>query len=414
MNTKELRDLINTSEDASWFGQINISLNTIDGKKEIQSFVNIYQYLSSEMDFLDSKKLPDEFEQVLDKYRRALGYMDQCINNIKSWSRPNFSSNWRKVEQLFGQVTIFPISEMPSTEFLLGIFQKNPRNFKGAYDFLSRSLNNNSFQNADYFKGTIMGYEFSSREDTELLSRKNHEKVSIGKIRSRFQKSIEEAELTIQHLEKTNQEFISTHKKTCDSETEKRASLFDQWFQESKNGYAEFNTKSKSDLEELEKLYREKLKLEAPAKYWSDRATTLRKSGERWLIFLIVSILLAVAILSAILFFIADGTLKDLFDNTGSAIRWSIVLITLISFLAYGLRIFSKLIFSSFHLVRDAEEREQLVYVYLALVKDKKIDETERHLIMQSIFSRADSGLLREESSPTMPGNIVDRILKKE
>ena len=88
-------------------------------------------------------------------------------------------------------------------------------------------------------------------------------------------------------------------------------------------------------------------------------------------------------------------------------------MITLISFIAYAIRVISKLTFSSFHLVRDAEEREQLTYVYLALHKEKGIDQTERHLVMQSLFSRADTGLLKDDASPTMPGNIVDKFVTK-
>ena len=67
--------------------------------------------------------------------------------------------------------------------------------------------------------------------------------------------------------------------------------------------------------------------------------------------------------------------------------------------------------FSTFHLSRDAEEREQLTYVFLAMQKEKAIDPTERHLIMQSLFSRADTGLLKDEGSPTMPGNIFDKVI---
>ncbi len=110
---------------------------------------------------------------------------------------------------------------------------------------------------------------------------------------------------------------------------------------------------------------------------------------------------------------ISIGTIEKIFQNAGTAIKWSVIYITLFSFLAYAIRIFSKLTFSSFHLVRDAEEREQLTYVYLALQKEKGIDQTERHLIMQSLFSRADSGLLKDDASPTMPGNIVDQMIKK-
>ena len=78
------------------------------------------------------------------------------------------------------------------------------------------------------------------------------------------------------------------------------------------------------------------------------------------------------------------------------------------------IRTFTKLSFSAYHLVRDAEERKQLVYVYLALKQDNAIKDEERILILQSIFSRADSGLLKEDSSPTMPGssNVVDKLFR--
>jgi len=79
--------------------------------------------------------------------------------------------------------------------------------------------------------------------------------------------------------------------------------------------------------------------------------------------------------------------------------------------LAYGIRVLARITFSSFHLARDAEEREQLTHIYLALKKDTTIDQEERKLIMQSIFSRADTGLLKEDSSPTMPGNIMSNII---
>jgi hypothetical protein len=119
-----------------------------------------------------------------------------------------------------------------------------------------------------------------------------------------------------------------------------------------------------------------------------------------------------VVLLVTVLFLITSGALKEMFTKTGSAVRLSILFITLISFLAYGIRTFAKLMFSSYHLSRDAEEREQLAYVYLALKKEQGIDDTERHLIMQSIFSRADSGLLKTDASPSMPGINLDKFIK--
>ncbi len=94
-------------------------------------------------------------------------------------------------------------------------------------------------------------------------------------------------------------------------------------------------------------------------------------------------------------------------------IKWSIILITIISLLAYGIKILARLTFSTYHLSRDAEEREQLTHVYLALKKDTSVEEVDRHLILQSLFSRSDTGLLKEDSSPTMPSGIVEKYIGK-
>ncbi len=69
------------------------------------------------------------------------------------------------------------------------------------------------------------------------------------------------------------------------------------------------------------------------------------------------------------------------------------------------------MVFSSFHLQRDAEEREQLTHVYLALTHEKdELDVEARNIILQALFSRADTGLLGGDSGPTMPG--INEMLK--
>lgn len=35
----------------------------------------------------------------------------------------------------------------------------------------------------------------------------------------------------------------------------------------------------------------------------------------------------------------------------------------------------------------------------------------DRNIVLQSIFSRADTGLLKEDSSPTMP-SIIEKVVK--
>ena len=65
--------------------------------------------------------------------------------------------------------------------------------------------------------------------------------------------------------------------------------------------------------------------------------------------------------------------------------------------------------FSSFHLMRDAEEREQLTHLYLNLRDGKDDDPESRKIILQALFSRSDTGLLAGDHSPTMP-TVQDAI----
>ena len=139
----------------------------------------------------------------------------------------------------------------------------------------------------------------------------------------------------------------------------------------------------------------------------------LKEEGWSAIYWLIGLILFACLSLYLLLWLTPEGMLLSFIKGQASAIKWSIIYVTFIAFLTYGIRALNKIAFSSFHLARDAEEREQLTFVYLALIKDGSVDEKDRSLIMQSLFSRADTGLLKEDSSPTMPNDIVGKLFNK-
>lgn len=99
-------------------------------------------------------------------------------------------------------------------------------------------------------------------------------------------------------------------------------------------------------------------------------------------------------------------------DDKSKAIRLSIVFLVFLSILIYGIRTLNKVTFSSFHLARDADERYQLYN--LAPINEKSMDKDDRLLVMQSLFSRADTGLLKDDSSFSMTGaaTIVEKLSK--
>ena len=116
-----------------------------------------------------------------------------------------------------------------------------------------------------------------------------------------------------------------------------------------------------------------------------------------------------------ILYNLPESLTKSIFTGDPEAIKGLLILTIVVSFSAYLVRTFSRLAFSSLHLQRDSEEREQLTMVYLALKKEGAITDEERNLVLESLFSRAETGLLRRDSSPEMPGfsNILEKLSGK-
>lgn len=90
----------------------------------------------------------------------------------------------------------------------------------------------------------------------------------------------------------------------------------------------------------------------------------------------------------------------------------SIILTVIISAGLLLINLFIKLSLSAYHLSRDAQERHKLAYVYLALLKEKAVEESDRTVVLQSLFSRSDTGLLKGDSSPTIPDGMIAQALK--
>jgi hypothetical protein len=412
MTLKELKEIIAASQNKEWLQSYELVINYphINYKAHLKGVASIYEFITDQADgFSKISDLPPELDKIRIRFIDAKGNLLRLISqkdiNKGSWNNTliGISSNHNNQPNF-----LYNSSEV---EFLVKVFKERPEFFPGAFEYLAGSTLHLSQKG--YLPGYFLAYEFASKDFSKIAERIETEKKSINTIRAGFQEKLGEAEAeVVEYLAKTNQKFDEYAKQIDVLKTEKNKT-FDSWFGKTSGDFIQFNTDSIKKIKDLEDLYQQKLKLEAPAKYWNERAKKLRLEGYKWLGGLIAITLIAIGVLIWTLNEISVGTIEKIFQNTGTAIKWSVIYITLISFLAYAIRIFSKLTFSSFHLVRDAEEREQLTYVYLALQKEKGIDQTERHLIMQSLFSRADSGLLKDDASPTMPGNIVDQMIKR-
>lgn len=167
-------------------------------------------------------------------------------------------------------------------------------------------------------------------------------------------------------------------------------------------------------LQNLENAYLKKLQLEAPAKYWKELAQSYLHRGS---ILLFLTLLLGSCVITFLLNILLDLDIITLFDQTElnfKTIRGSLILIVMTSVAGYLLHLFTRLSISSFHLSRDYRERFQLTNVFLALLRDGdvKCDDQVKQIVMQALFSRSDTGLLKGEHGFKMPK--VSDILKSE
>ena len=155
----------------------------------------------------------------------------------------------------------------------------------------------------------------------------------------------------------------------------------------------------------LENTYTKLLQLKGPAEYWDELAKSYH--GRGWWLLGVVG-LIGVLVFGSLLALLFDCDKLPLLNHVkfdAVTVRASLIFIVLTSVAGYLLHLFTRLSISSFHLARDYRERFQLTRVYLALIKDGDIqnEESTRQIVLQSIFSRSDTGLLKGDHALTMP-----------
>ena len=165
----------------------------------------------------------------------------------------------------------------------------------------------------------------------------------------------------------------------------------------------------------LEDAYSKKLQLEGPAQHWKNLSRFYLCWG--WGLLVLSLVLGGVAIGGLFWLLVQADTIVIFNENklSLSTIRASLILIAATSMAGYLLHLCTKLAISCFHLSRDYRERFQLTNVFLALLRDGdvKCDDQVKQIVMQALFSRSDTGLLKGEHSFKMP-SVADLVRKEE
>lgn len=367
--------------------------------KKIASPYSYIQFIESELEFWDDNN-PDRTLQDISKVRKLEQAKESFYKAYDYYLQDNsFQGNMHlnnSVNFLSGGVLY---SKTDLAKYVLSYGNRSTTFISGLKDGISTTRTNSKSVSVDYLEGVFTAFaylkivdnpsKFSKKELLTFSDAVNKAIDNYNELDSEYIRSFHEQELRILDREESVRQDIENLE----------------------NNAKEYFDNRNIRCEELETLYREKLMLQGPAEYWSAMEEDYTKKGKRWLWASVVCSVVVIGILLLIIWLVpnlfSDGThWIDVFKNSA--------IITVIASIAiYTLRVMVKMSMSSYHLARDAKEREQLAYFYLALKDNDGVTDKERAIVLNALFSRSETGLLKGDSSPTMSGDVL-KILKDQ
>ncbi len=412
MTPKELKEVVADSANVEWLNDIEATFNFphIELSIPFKGITAIYEYV------FQQTKYWEEVSWIGNPHlQESLNYfasLTQLINIfITKTDVQTLSNNWINIRDKIQNTSYYRFPyDTPEATFLIQLYKSNRNYFLGGYRFITRQ--NINYNDWNELNGMLLAFEFSQRNFSEITARRDPEKKSISRLRSEFQQYLPKSEQQlIEHLANANKLYKDYTAKIDAFKIEKEKS-FSEWFENTKTEqWDKWYDDKLETLKKLEETYETKLKLEKPARYWKAKSTNYIKQAKSARTLLIWITGVSFGVITAIIFISPKWIFEQVLSgNVISAIRWSVLFLTLISLIAFSLRIISKYMMSSYHLARDAEERHTLTFFYLALLKDTEVKDEDRKLILQSLFSRSDTGLLKEDSSPTMPNDLISKL----
>jgi hypothetical protein len=416
MTSNELKKKVAKAANLAWHTDVEETFNFpyVNFVLTLKGVSSIYEFVTQQINGWQKIEdpLPDELSLSKTYFENIKNHIINFVDGYSQTSDINLQHYWSSVSVEINSVHNFPVPyHIPETKFLISLYNKSSIYYLGAYNVLVAS--NFSINSKDLFFGAILGYEFKLKDATELTNRRKAEQKGLTNLKIDFQAYMGSNESAlINHLNDAN-ELYKKYAEQIDEIKKEKEQLFSEWFETTKtNKWQKWYDEKITKLEKLEETYETKLKLEKPAKYWQIKSATYYKQGQDAKTILIRTIGATATFLALILIISPKWIFMNVFNGNSTAIvRWSIVFITLVTLIAYAIKALTKYMFSSFHLARDAEERHTLTFFYLALLKDTQVNDDDRKLILQSLFSRVETGLLKDDSSPTMPNDAISKII---
>ena len=366
-------------------------------------------FWSQRQDIANQSPMASSFIQKYSGFQTIINQIESLKPQFDTWDAVAFNSNFTNIINSY-IATSWLWSGHPLIEKWLELIDTSSNTADAFFEALVQKTTSRFANGIDFFKGYVIAYEYVNQENTEINRRRNSEKKSLTKLSDQLTQKHDEL---IGEVSKFETDFTAWKVKTESDfsawQSTQKLLTDDTILANSKNFHEQLASWTDEKLK-LENLYQEKLRFDGAAQYWATKGDLLKNEGRRWGLALLASLVMGIILFTFIFvkFLSGKSTMLNL-QNIEGVLIFAII----VSSYAFIVRALSKLTFSSFHLMRDAEEREQLTHLYLNIREGTNDDVESRRIILQSLFSRSESGLLSNESGPTMPIQEIIQVIKK-
>lgn len=386
-----------SKEKQQIFEELEVQLR-IYPEDAIQEFIKIddlYDYIVNEAKF---------WRACTEGHCNSIrGFFQSLQNELDSIIKtPDINNFTVQIKSLVNKLnkSAFPCIYSTTTHSIeiLKLYNKHPNSANGFIDYIRRMVTG-SLTDFNFYLGWQQGYSFENPNPNSSITESNEQK--LNELSSKYRSDIG-------RLNKLYEE----DKKSLDESNKQIIDNMLEW-QSLNKGSLEALLKEKNEkLESLENVYQENLRLKAPAQHWKDLEDHYEKKGDIWRRWTIGAFIIVMALLIVIFFELPSVFLMDTSFLTFNSLRSTVVLAVIIALGVYLIKLFVKLSMSAYHLSRDAKERFELTSFYLSLINEAAIAPEDRNIVLQALFSRADTGLLKGDSSPTLPDGLLSQIMK--
>ena len=360
---------------------------------KLVSMDQLEDLLKSELEFWQSPIWREKIRSlsIVENLSHAQSYFENAKQYI---GRNDISSAQSSLRNSLGSIRSNLLYSQTTLAQTLWIHrERNEFFFQGFHKIINKHLASSSIPTNE-FEGAFFACIyinsvtplFASSQFANLKGQATKVSQNYADLNSRYLDAFHEQEKRLNEIANSNDQHLK-------SLTEKSENFWNE---------------NASRRDELEKVYREKLRLEAPAEHWNAMAKKYNSKGTKWLWISVAAAGVVMGILLTCFFSMEMEQTENI--SWFGVIRNYVILTATVGIGVYMLRLFVRMCMSCYHQARDAEERSKLASFYLSLFEKGVVSDKERALVINSLFSRADTGLLKGDSGPVMSQNVTELV----